>query len=36
LGDEAGRVHSFASDVTGAVSSLRRVIVQAVRSSAAA
>jgi methyl-accepting chemotaxis protein len=36
LGDEAGRVHSFAADVTGAVSSLRRVIVHAVRSSAAA
>jgi len=36
LGDEAGRVHSFAADVTGAVSSLRRVIVTAVRSSAAA
>ncbi|THD52304.1 MAG: hypothetical protein E8A46_13355 [Bradyrhizobium sp.] len=36
LGDEAGRVHSFAADVTGAVSSLRRVIVNAVRSSAAA
>jgi methyl-accepting chemotaxis protein len=36
LGDEAGRVHSYASDVTDAVSSLRRVIVHAVRSSAAA
>ena len=36
LGEEAGRVHSFAADVTGAVSSLRRVIVNAVRSSAAA
>jgi methyl-accepting chemotaxis protein len=36
LGDEAGRVHSFAADVTDAVSSLRRVIVHAVRSSAAA
>jgi methyl-accepting chemotaxis protein len=36
LGDEAGRVHSFAADVTGAVSSLRRVIVNAVRNSAAA
>ncbi|HLI99547.1 MAG TPA: cache domain-containing protein [Bradyrhizobium sp.] len=36
LGDEAGRVHSSAADVTEAVSSLRRVIVQAVRSSAAA
>jgi methyl-accepting chemotaxis protein len=36
LGDEAGRVHSFAADVTGAVSSLRRVIVHAVRSSVAA
>src|SRR6202046_5702394 len=36
LGDEAGRVHSYASDVTEAVSSLRRVIVHAVRSSAAA
>jgi methyl-accepting chemotaxis protein len=36
LGDEAGRVHSYAADVTDAVSSLRRVIVHAVRSSAAA
>jgi methyl-accepting chemotaxis protein len=36
LGDEAGRVHNYASDVTDAVSSLRRVIVRAVRSSAAA
>jgi len=36
LGDEAGRVHSSAADVTGAVSSLRRIIVQAVRTSAAA
>ena len=36
LGDEAGRVHSYAADVTEAVSSLRRVIVHAVRSSAAA
>src|SRR5580692_322085 len=36
LGGEAGRVHSCAADVTGAVSSLRRVIVHAVRSSAAA
>ena len=36
LGDEAGRVHSCAADVTDAVSSLRRVIVHAVRSSAAA
>jgi methyl-accepting chemotaxis protein len=36
LGDEAGRVHGYASDVTDAVSSLRRVIVHAVRSSAAA
>jgi methyl-accepting chemotaxis protein len=36
LGDEAGRVHSYASDVTDAVSSLRRVIVHAVRGSAAA
>jgi methyl-accepting chemotaxis protein len=36
LGDEAGRVHNYASDVTDAVSSLRRVIVHAVRSSAAA
>jgi methyl-accepting chemotaxis protein len=35
LGDEAGRVHSSAADVTDALSSLRRVIVQAVRSSAA-
>jgi methyl-accepting chemotaxis protein len=35
LGEEAGRVHSSAADVTDAVSSLRRVIVQAVRSSAA-
>jgi methyl-accepting chemotaxis protein len=33
LGEEAGRVHSSAADVTDAVSSLRRVIVQAVRSS---
>ena len=36
LGDEAGRVHGCAADVTDAVSSLRRVIVQAVRGSAAA
>ena len=36
LGGEAGRVHSSAADVTDAVSSLRRVIVHAVRSSAAA
>jgi methyl-accepting chemotaxis protein len=36
LGDEAGRVHGCAADVNEAVSSLRRVIVQAVRSSAAA
>jgi methyl-accepting chemotaxis protein len=36
LGDEAGRVHGCAADVTDAVSSLRRVIVHAVRSSAAA
>jgi methyl-accepting chemotaxis protein len=36
LGDEAGRVHGSAADVTEAVSSLRRVIVTAVRSSAAA
>jgi methyl-accepting chemotaxis protein len=36
LGDEAGRVHRYAADVTDAVSSLRRVIVHAVRSSAAA
>ena len=35
LGDEAGRVHGFAADVTEAVSSLRRVIVQAVRNSTA-
>jgi methyl-accepting chemotaxis protein len=35
LGAEAGRVHRSAADVTDAVSSLRRVIVQAVRSSAA-
>jgi methyl-accepting chemotaxis protein len=35
LGDEAGRVHSSAAEVTDAVSSLRQVIVQAVRSSAA-
>jgi len=35
LGDEAGRVHRYAADVTDAVSSLRRVIVHAVRSSAA-
>jgi methyl-accepting chemotaxis protein len=36
LGDEAGRVHGCAADVTDAISSLRRVIVQAVRGSAAA
>lgn len=36
LGGEAGRVHGCAADVTDAVSSLRRVIVNAVRSSAAA
>jgi methyl-accepting chemotaxis protein len=36
LGDEAGRVHGSAADVTDAVSSLRRVIVTAVRTSAAA
>ena len=36
LKDEAGRVHGSAADVTEAVSSLRRVIVTAVRSSAAA
>ena len=36
LEDEAGRVHGCAADVTEAVSSLRRVIVTAVRSSAAA
>ena len=36
LGDEAGRVHGCAADVTEAVSSLRRVIVHSVRSSAAA
>jgi methyl-accepting chemotaxis protein len=36
LGGEAGRVHSSAADVTDAVSSLRRVIVTAVRTSAAA
>jgi methyl-accepting chemotaxis protein len=36
LGSEAGRVHSSAADVTEAVSSLRRVIVTAVRGSAAA
>jgi methyl-accepting chemotaxis protein len=36
LGAEAGRVHGCAADVTDAVSSLRRVIVTAVRSSAAA
>ena len=36
LGGEAERVHGFAADVTDAVSSLRRVIVTAVRSSAAA
>jgi methyl-accepting chemotaxis protein len=36
LGDEAGRVHGCADDVTEAVSSLRRAIVTAVRSSAAA
>jgi methyl-accepting chemotaxis protein len=36
LGDEAGRVHGSAADVTDAVSSLRRVIVTAVRGSAAA
>jgi len=36
LEDEAGRVHGSAADVTEAVSSLRRVIVHAVRSSAAA
>jgi len=36
LGEEAGRVHGSAADVTDAVSSLRRVIVTAVRNSAAA
>jgi methyl-accepting chemotaxis protein len=36
LGGEAGRVHDCAADVNEAVSSLRRVIVTAVRSSAAA
>jgi methyl-accepting chemotaxis protein len=36
LGDEAGRVHGCAADVSDAVSSLREVIVTAVRSSAAA
>ena len=36
LGGEAERVHGFAADVTEAVSSLRRAIVTAVRSSAAA
>jgi methyl-accepting chemotaxis protein len=36
LGGEAERVHNCAADVTDAVSSLRRVIVTAVRSSAAA
>jgi methyl-accepting chemotaxis protein len=36
LGGEAERVHDCAADVTDAVSSLRRVIVTAVRSSAAA
>jgi methyl-accepting chemotaxis protein len=36
LGEEAGRVHGCATDVTDAVSSLRRVIVTAVRNSAAA
>ncbi len=36
LGDEAGRVRGCAADVTDSVSSLRRVIVHAVRSSAAA
>ena len=36
LGGEAGRVHDCAADVTDAVSSLRRIIVTAVRSSAAA
>jgi methyl-accepting chemotaxis protein len=35
LSEEAGRVHSSAADVTDAVSSLRRVIVHAVRSSTA-
>jgi methyl-accepting chemotaxis protein len=35
LGNEAERVHSSAADVTDAVSSLRQIIVQAVRSSAA-
>ena len=35
LGDEAGRVRGCAADVSEAVSSLRRVIVTAVRSSAA-
>jgi methyl-accepting chemotaxis protein len=34
-GDEAGRVHGLAADVTEAVSSLRRVIVTAVRDSTA-
>ena len=36
LGGEAGRVHDCAADVADAVSSLRRVIVTAVRGSAAA
>jgi|SRR5579871_716769 len=36
LGDQAGLVHGCAADVTEAVSSLRRVIVTAVRGSAAA
>ena len=36
LGGEAGRVHDCAADVNEAVSSLRKVIVTAVRSSAAA
>jgi methyl-accepting chemotaxis protein len=36
LGGEAGRVHDCAADVADALSSLRRVIVTAVRSSAAA